>query len=76
MSEDKSFDKGEIEDAKSGLAHVEPEKKDVTTHPVFKCEKCSHTEDIPKDVLDKMEADETVDPPEHCGEKMKISVVA
>ncbi len=75
MSDEKPpVDEASLGDAKGKLEHVETKTEESTTHPVFKCEKCGHTQDIPQDTLDKMEADESVTFPEHCGQAMKISV--
>jgi Fe2+ or Zn2+ uptake regulation protein len=75
MSDEKPpVDESLLGDAKGKLEHVETKTTASTAHPVFKCENCGHTEDIPQEKLDKMEADERVDFPEHCGQKMKISV--
>ena len=75
MSDEKpEVDEASLGDAKGKLEHVETKSDASTTHPVFKCESCGHTQDIPQEKLDKMEADEAVDIPEHCGQKMKISV--
>ncbi|MHA2252394.1 MAG: hypothetical protein ACXAD7_18655 [Candidatus Kariarchaeaceae archaeon] len=74
MSDEKpSVDEASLGDAKEKLDHVET-KTGSTAKPVFKCEACGHTDDIPQETLDKMETDEAVDLPEHCGQKMKISV--
>jgi hypothetical protein len=77
MSEKPSVDAGDLEQAKSGLSHVETKTGAASAKPVFKCDSCGATQEIPQDVLEKMEADEDVSGsiPDHCGSKMKISVV-
>jgi len=79
MSDDnKSIDANEIASAKGTLEHVETEAKKANVKPVFKCESCGETQDIPENLLAKMEADEdiTSEIPSHCDSTMKISVAA
>ena len=79
MSEDnKSIDATQIASAKDELSHVETESQKSNVKPVFKCDACGETQDIPADLLAKMENDEDISAsiPSHCGQTMKISVVA
>jgi len=79
MSEDnKSIDASEIASAKGTLSHVETAEKKSNVKPVFKCSGCGATQDIPEDLLAKMENDEDISAeiPDHCDTKMQISVVA
>ncbi len=74
MSDEKnSVDETALDSAKEKLEHVET-KTGSTTHATYKCEKCGHEEDIDSDTLAKMDSDEEINIPDHCGEKMKISV--
>lgn len=78
MSEDKqSIDADEIASTKGTLEHVETEEKRSSIKPVFKCAECGATEEIPEDILAKMENDEDISAsiPDHEGHgQMKISV--
>ena len=75
--EQMNVDKRDLEDTKSHLSHVETKSGEVKIHPVFKCENCGVIYDIPADIIEKMEKDEEVHPPncEKCGSPTKISVV-
>ncbi|MHA2252395.1 MAG: hypothetical protein ACXAD7_18660 [Candidatus Kariarchaeaceae archaeon] len=66
----------QIGDAKEKLEHVEP--KESAVNPVFLCSVCGHKADIPVDIVNKLEdlSEEEISThlPDHCGQKMKISV--
>ncbi|MHA2501517.1 MAG: hypothetical protein ACXAE3_01410 [Candidatus Kariarchaeaceae archaeon] len=76
MSEDK-IDETKIAEAKGSLDHVETKQSTSTMKPVFKCGTCGATQDIPGDLLAKMENDEDISAsiPNHDDHgRMKISV--
>ena len=76
MSEDK-IDESKIAAAKGSLDHVETKKMEASVKPVFKCSSCGATQDIPQDLLAKMEADEDITssiPSHEDHGQMKISV--
>ena len=76
MSEDK-IDESKIAEAKGSLDHVETKEMKSSVKPVFKCGNCGATQDIPTDLLAKMENDEDITssiPSHEDHGQMKISV--
>ncbi len=67
-------DSNDLKSSKDNLSHVET-RSSSTSKPVFKCQDCGSTEDIPADVLEKMNNDESFDTPAHHDKPMHISVV-
>ena len=66
-------DEGSIDDAKKGLQHVET-KTGSTAKPVFKCAECGEVQNIPDEILGKMDNDESFETPSHHDKPMQISV--
>ncbi|KKK91588.1 hypothetical protein LCGC14_2711450 [marine sediment metagenome] len=67
-------DKNDLKSGKEKLSHVET-RSSSSAKPIFKCQDCGYIEEIPADVLKKMDNDEPFEKPVHHDKPMHISVV-
>ncbi|MCH8908128.1 MAG: hypothetical protein IH840_13650 [Candidatus Heimdallarchaeota archaeon] len=67
-------DSNEIKSGREKLAHVET-RPSSSAKPIFKCQDCEYIEEIPADILKKMENDEVFETPAHHDQPMHISVI-
>ncbi len=67
-------DDNDLKSGKEKLSHVET-RSSSSAKPIFKCQDCGYIEEIPPDVLKKMDNDEPFETPVHHDKPMHISVV-
>ncbi|MHA2029913.1 MAG: hypothetical protein ACW99Q_11015 [Candidatus Kariarchaeaceae archaeon] len=67
-------DNNDLKSGKEKLSHVET-RSSSSAKPIFKCQDCGYIEEIPADVLKKMDNDEPFQTPVHHDKPMQISVV-
>lgn len=67
-------DNDDLKSGKEKLSHVET-RSSSSAKPIFKCQDCGYIEEIPTDVLKKMENDEPFQTPAHHDKPMHIIIV-
>ncbi|OLS24657.1 MAG: hypothetical protein HeimC2_21380 [Candidatus Heimdallarchaeota archaeon LC_2] len=67
-------DDNDLKSGKEKLTHVET-RSSSSAKPIFRCQDCGYIEEIPNEILEKMDNDEPFQTPTHHDKPMLINIV-